>query len=225
MTPVLLACMVVSVLLYCLWLRKFRNQLFRSPVIIIGLAVLHTVAGVFFAVLFAGLEQCTLSFSDGMRIYGVIFLIPLLCVVETKILHCDSRTLFDVMTLCMISSLIPVRINCIVTGCCVGKLLPGSDVLRWPTREAEMLFHSILLVLFYRKLRRGDQPGTLYPLYMIQYGIFRFITEWLREGDIIFCWMHPAHVWSILSIAVGCGFYFEITARERRRAQRVRIRR
>lgn len=225
MTPVLLACLTGGVLLSCLWLWRFRSQLFRSPAIVIGIAVLHTVTGVMCVKLFAGLEHLEFSLSDGMSLFGAVFFLPLLYAAAAKLFHRDPRKVFDVMTLCLISALLFARINCTVSGCCLGKLLPGSELLRWPTREAEMLFHMILLVLFYQKLRRGDQSGTLYPLYMILYGIFRFLTEWFREGEVLFYGMHLAHFWSLLSIAVGCGFYFEITARARRRAQRANIRR
>ena len=47
--------------------------------------------------------------------------------------------------------------------------------------------------------------GRAYPVYMIAYGLFRFLNEFMRysETDRIF---HIAHLWSIVSILIGISF-------------------
>ena len=225
MEPVLLLCLLVGTLCSVLWLWIFRDKIHMSKPAVLPAAVLHTAAGVLCVKLFAGLESFELTLSGGMSLYGAIFLLPLLYAAAAKLCRRDARQVFDVLTLCMISTLLIVRINCIASGCCQGLLLPGSNVLRWPTREAEMVFHGILLVLFYRRLHRQEQPGTIYPLYMIAYGAFRFVVEWFREGDAIFLGMHPAHIWSILSVVIGCAIYSEQKARSSRKANRAKVRR
>ena len=217
MKPALLCVLVCGTLLSCLWLWIFRRRLALSRWVIAPLAVLHTLVGVFCVKLFAGLESFELTVSGGMSLYGGIFLLPLFYAGVGKAFSRNLRTVFDVMTLCLISTLWFARINCLCVGCCRGLLLPGSDVLRWPTREAELVFHAVLLTVLARRLRRQEQPGTLYPFYMMAYGIFRFLTEWLREGTVIFLGLHPAHLWSLLSIVIGSSVYLELRERDRRR--------
>lgn len=207
MEPELLICLACGTGMSLLWLWEFRQRLAVRVYAMLPIALLHTVLGVLCVSLFAGLESFRLTISGGMSLYGAIFLLPLCYWLGGRLFRRDLRHVFDVMTLCMISTLAFARINCIISGCCRGLLLPGSNVLYWPTREAEMLFHIILLVLFARRLRRQEQPGTIYPIYMMCYGIFRFIIEWFRAGNALFWGLHPAHFWSLLSVIIGWSIY------------------
>lgn len=217
MKPELLLCLAAGALCSSLWLWAFRRRLDLPPWAAVPAAVLHTLAGLVCVKLFAGLESFQLTLAGGMSLYGAIFFLPLFYFAAGRLFSRPMAPLFDVLTLCMISTLIFARMNCIWSGCCQGLLLPGSNVLRWPTREAELVFHALLLAAFARRLRRQEQPGTVYPLYMMAYGVFRFGEEWFREGTVLFLGLHPAHIWSLLSFAVGCGVYFELRERSRKR--------
>ena len=50
-------------------------------------------------------------------------------------------------------------------------LLPGSESVRWPTRELELVFYIILLIVLYRKNRSVSHKGEIWPIYMIIWGI------------------------------------------------------
>ena len=224
MEPALLVCLAIGTLCSVAWLWLFRRRLALSVAAIIPVAVLHTAAGVLCVKLFAGLESFQLTLSGGMSLYGGIFFLPIFYVVLGKAFSRPLPELFDVLTLCMISTLLFARMNCILSGCCRGLPLPGNSTLCWPTREVEIIFHGVLLVLFYRRLRRQEQPGTIYPLYMMAYGAFRFVEEWFREGKALFWGLHPAHFWSLLSIVIGCCFYFELKTRNDRKSSRAKRR-
>jgi phosphatidylglycerol:prolipoprotein diacylglycerol transferase len=76
-----------------------------------------------------------------------------------------------------------------------------------------------LIILFVRK-RFHPYDGFLVPVYFILYGILRFVVEFFR-GD-----HNPTHVFglsdqqmfSLLSIAIGIGFYFVLSRRPGARA-------
>ncbi len=226
MSPVLLLCLLGGTLFTALWLWIFRERIDIPKWAIPPAAILFTIAGLICVSLLAGLESFQLTLSDGRRLYGAIFFMPLFYWATAKIFSRDPKQVFDVATLCGITSLLLVRIGCIESGCCKGLPLPGSSGLRWPIREAEMLFHGALAVFFYHRLRRQEQPGTNYPLYMVLYGAFRFIIEWLREEYNPFLGgLHLAHFWSLLSIIIGGSIYLEYRERERRGAARARVRR
>lgn len=220
MSPTLLPCLAGGAVLSALWMWFFRQRIGIARWAIPVAAVLHTVAGVLCVTLFAGLESFRLTITGGMSLYGAIFFMPLFYWGAGRLFRRDPRQVFDVMTLCMVSTLMLARLNCVVSGCCLGLPLPGSGVLRWPTREVEIAFHLAVLAVLLRRSRRQEQPGSNYPLYMMAYGIFRFAEEWFRAGDSLFSGLHPAHFWSILSVVIGFSIYTEQKRRGRRTAVR-----
>lgn len=81
------------------------------------------------------------------------------------------------------------RLGCLSHGCCLGRACPPSwyslrDALgqdRWPTVPLELGFHlaafAAILVGHFRNLF----PGQRFHLYLVAYGLFRFVTEFQRE--------------------------------------------
>lgn len=81
------------------------------------------------------------------------------------------------------------RVGCIAAGCCLGKVCPLSwytilDVhaqARWPAAPVELLFNLICIGAFWSLRRRKLLCGQHFHLYMISYGLFRFLHEFMRE--------------------------------------------
>ena len=81
------------------------------------------------------------------------------------------------------------RIGCLLSGCCygvetdawIGILLPGHDHYTVPTQILEMVFLFILAVIL-SILAFKQITNYTFPIYMISYGVFRFIIEFFR-GD------------------------------------------
>ena len=116
---------------------------------------------------------------------------------------------FDVFTPCMIFTVMCARINCILAGCCKGLPIPGMSGVRFPTREAEIILYIILLGVLCPRIRLRKTGGNAYPVYMISYGAFRFLIEFLRVSDsgLLF---HRAHLWAIVTLLLGVSIYAEI---------------
>ena len=121
------------------------------------------------------------------------------------------RQVFDIFTICVICTLLCARFNCILSGCCLGKMIPGSESIRWPTRELEILFYLVLFLCLRKKVCKKKYVGQMYPIYMMAYGIFRFIGEFFRESEHDFAWFHISHLWSLIAVAVGAGIYMSIS--------------
>ena len=66
-----------------------------------------------------------------------------------------------------------------------------------------MLFYAIFLALTAPKVLRGGMRGRLYPIYMVAYGVFRGINECFRYSSETQSLFHRAHIWAVISIAVG----------------------
>jgi phosphatidylglycerol:prolipoprotein diacylglycerol transferase len=98
------------------------------------------------------------------------------------------------------------RIGCFLNGCCYGRpteqawglVFPGlgDHLPRHPTQLYEAAFHALLVLFLTFLLRRreppapaptGPQPrpfrGLIGGLYLLAYGTFRFMVEFLRDDE------------------------------------------
>ena len=217
----LFLCLCFGTAVSAIWLVMFCKRLSLPRSVILPLAIVHTLAGLVCVKLFAAAESFGNALTSGNSLFGAVFFLPAVYFAGAKLSRRRFRDVFDVFVLCIISVLIFARISCIVSGCCEGEVIPGHAPLRWPVREMEILFHTLLLIFFLRKMRRIYLQGELFPLYMISYGIFRFFDEWLRSGQAVLGPLHRGHIWSVFSILIGCAVYFELHGRENDRTKRV----
>lgn len=197
------------------WLHRCRERLhLRWPSVLL-LSVLHTVLGVLSVKVFALFE--TGNFSN-MSLFGGVFFMPLFYWGVAKLAKQKAADVFDVFTICLVFTLMCARLNCMISGCCLGAHIPieGLTHLRFPTRELELLFYVILLSRLWRKVLSGSARGMIYPIYMISYGIFRFVTETLRFSDRTDSILHVSHLWALLSLGIGISIYGELQKKEKK---------
>lgn len=197
------------------WLHRCRERLHLRWLSVLLLSVLHTVLGVLSVKVFALFE--TGDFSN-MSLFGGVFFMPLFYWGVAKLAKQKAADVFDVFTICLVFTLMCARLNCIVSGCCLGAHIPieGLTHLRFPTRELELLFYVLLLSRLWRKVLSGSARGMIYPIYMIAYGIFRFVTEMLRFSDRTDSILHVSHLWALLSLGIGISIYGELQKKEKK---------
>lgn len=197
------------------WLHRCRERLHLRWLSVLLLSVLHTVLGVLSVKVFALFE--TGNFSN-MSLFGGVFFMPLFYWGVAKLAKQKTADVFDVFTICLVFTLMCARLNCIISGCCLGAHIPieGLTHLRFPTRELELLFYVLLLSRLWRKVVTGSARGMIYPIYMISYGIFRFVTETLRFSDRTDSILHVSHLWALLSLGIGMSIYGELRKKEKK---------
>ena len=197
------------------WLHRCRERLHLRWLSVLLLSVLHTVLGVLSVKVFALFE--TGDFSN-MSLFGGVFFMPLFYWGVAKLAKQKTADVFDVFTICLVFTLMCARLNCMISGCCLGAHIPieGLTHLRFPTRELELLFYVILLSRLWRKVLSGSARGMIYPIYMITYGIFRFVTETLRVSNRTDSILHISHLWALLSLGVGMSIYGELQKKEKK---------
>lgn len=197
------------------WLHRCRERLHLRWLSVLLLSVLHTVLGVLSVKVFALFE--TGNFSN-MSLFGGVFFMPLFYWGVAKLAKQKAADVFDVFTICLVFTLMCARLNCIISGCCLGAHIPieGLTHLRFPTRELELLFYVLLLSRLWRKVVTGSARGMIYPIYMISYGIFRFVTETLRVSSRADSILHISHLWALLSLGIGISIYGELQKKEKK---------
>ena len=131
-----------------------------------------------------------------------------------------SKKLTEVLSLIPCSILIGHafgRIGCFFAGCCYGKptdsflgvRFPGHPGSVHPTQLYEAFFlFALFAVCSYLLLKKGFKHNM--SLYLVAYGIFRFLIEFVRndERGQLLGFISPSQFWSILMIALGIGLYF-----------------
>lgn len=197
------------------WLHRCRERLHLRWLSVLLLSVLHTVLGVLSVKVFALFE--TGNFSN-MSLFGGVFFMPLFYWGVAKLAKQKTADVFDVFTICLVFTLMCARLNCMISGCCLGAHIPieGLTHLRFPTRELELLFYVLLLSRLWRKVLSGSARGMIYPIYMISYGIFRFVTETLRVSNRTDSILHISHLWALLSLGIGMSIYGELRKKEKK---------
>lgn len=189
----------------------------------IAMCLLYAVLSVISVLVFASVEELIKSgeFQIGaVSTYGLYLIAPFIMM---AVFRKDRADRFDELAVYAMPSLFLQRIRCLIAGCCYGTHMFGGD-LRWPVREAELIFYAVMLVVLIRGARSGRMArGSLFPLLMVCYGSLRFILEFFRanNGAGLF---HLPHIWSMLTIVAGLSVLLEIKRRsaslERKRAHK-----
>ena len=165
------------------WLLAMRRRLDMKWYAALILAVVHVFCGVACVRVFARMEGAG---AGAMSIFGAVFFMPVFYFIGAKIFKRPMAEVFDIFAIPMIFTLLCSRVNCLKSGCCLGLQIPGMD-MRWPTREAEMMF----------------------------YVIFRGIVECFRESSSP-SFLHISHIWALLSLAIGRGILWDRKAKEKK---------
>lgn len=106
------------------------------------------------------------------------------------------------------------RVGCLLDGCCSGLPYQGwlamagvDGVLRYPSQLIEMLFHAAIGVTFLVLVRRGLLPGRIFAVYLMAYGAFRFLTEFLRVTPRTASGLSVYQFWCVVMVILGALSY------------------
>lgn len=201
------------------WLWRCRERLrLDRRLAALALAVVLISIGLFSVKAFAVLEAFDMGAMGSMSLFGGVFFMPLVFWALAKLSGRSAADVFDVLTVCFVFTLMCARLNCMISGCCLGAHIPieGLEHLRFPTREMELIFYVILLSRLWRKVLSGSARGMIYPIFMISYGIFRFVTETLRVSNRTDSILHISHLWALLSLGIGISIYGELQQKEKK---------
>ena len=224
-------------LFYTMWKKKF-NEASSDTILLIG--IFATAFGFLVAALFQAtynyIENPAAGFDLGSGItfiggliggvagfLGVYFLYMYVVRPRTKIKFLTkpmNATLTDALPFIPIGICIAHafgRLGCFFGGCCYGMetdawygiACAGGPEKVIPTQLFEMIFLLVLaavMAFLYFKYRFNYN----FSVYLIAYGIWRFLIEYLRDdarGSFIGS-VTPSQFWSIIMIPLGVGYIF-----------------
>jgi phosphatidylglycerol---prolipoprotein diacylglyceryl transferase len=107
------------------------------------------------------------------------------------------------------------RVGCLLHGCCLGRVCEpawftmsdSTGVARWPAALVELLFNAVALAVILLLRRRKLFSGQLFHLYLMAYGLFRFLHEFWRETPQILGPISGYQIASLGLVALGAiGF-------------------
>lgn len=131
-----------------------------------------------------------------------------------------KNRLYDIMSLlpcCVVVAHAFGRLGCFFAGCCYGVETDSAFGVQFPklphpvlpTQLYESIFLFVLLgVCLFLLLKFGFRHNM--SVYLIAYGIFRFVIEFWRDderGELIGS-ISPSQFWSIVMVVLGIGLIF-----------------
>lgn len=109
------------------------------------------------------------------------------------------------------------RVGCFFAGCCYGRptdcflgvKFPGLGIKVHPTMLYEAIFLFVMFGICSYLLLKKDFKHNM-SLYLISYGVFRFLIEFVRDdhrGELL-GFISPSQFWSVLMVGLGIGLIF-----------------
>jgi phosphatidylglycerol:prolipoprotein diacylglycerol transferase len=103
------------------------------------------------------------------------------------------------------------RIGCVLHGCCPGQacqpawfaVTDAAGVARWPAAQAEFAFNALALIAVLLLRRRQVLAGQYFHLYLIAYGLFRFVHEFWRDTPRVAGLFSGYHLLALMLLVLG----------------------
>ena len=115
------------------------------------------------------------------------------------------------------------RVGCLIAGCCRGvpwdgpwAISYGDGIPRHPAPLYEMLFNIAMGFVLLALCRRQVLFGRLFALYLLSYGVFRFLIEFIRDTAKPYDGLSAYQLMCIVMIVAGA---WALIARSRRQPE------
>lgn len=177
-------------------------------------SVLLVISGVIGAYTMAFIENRSWG---GQSFYGAPFLIPFMFIIVSFILKVDYVKLMDINAPQQCMMLCVLKLHCLYEGCCGGKQLCTLNEydIYFPSQILESINVFLIMLILLYLVRKNTFNGKIYPIYLILYGITRFILNFGRKGlTPIMLGLSYGHIWSIISILAGIAIYLYLSNKD-----------
>lgn len=104
------------------------------------------------------------------------------------------------------------RVGCFLSGCCRGTPFDGwpavtyaDGIARHPAQLYEAAFQLAMGVFLMVLVRRGVLRGRLFALYLVSYGLYRFLSEFVRETPHVLAGFSVYQAFCVLMVLIGAA--------------------
>lgn len=203
MKPALLIALALGTLVMLAIMLICRKWVTIGKLMTVVFAVLLTACGLASVKLMYFIES---GGWGGQSFFGAVLFEPVFLLLLALVLREKWETLLDLSAPSICGMLMVMKAECLRSGCCVGRILfktAEGVVVRFPSQIVELLTALALVVFLIRQMRKEKNRGKIYPMFMVSYGVVRFILNLFRATNP-FVWILPAgNFWSLVSIIIG----------------------
>jgi phosphatidylglycerol:prolipoprotein diacylglycerol transferase len=108
------------------------------------------------------------------------------------------------------------RLGCAIQGCCLGSPIEASwfamvdaqGIARWPAVAMEIGFNIVIATVFLVWRRQRFLPGQHYHVYLMAYGLFRFLHEFARATPRFESGFSGYQVLALAMVAFGAAAFW-----------------
>lgn len=208
------------------------SQKVKSMILVFATVMAAVCGARLFHVLFeihADLAHLTNAFKqfDGMTFYGALLLgIPIYYILVKWMFDASfSDDLYDKSAIVAAFSYGVLRIACFANGCCWGHItsvpwavrfynspfMPQVGIPVHPVQLYDSVLGFAILALLVRFKTKGLYRGQLLMLFLVMYGVGRFVTEFYRgdsfRGVHVFWFMSTSQVISVALVVLGTAIF------------------
>lgn len=140
----------------------------------------------------------------GMSFFGAVFLVPVFMIPIGLMFRLKPRQTMDLCAPDIAVMIGCMRIGCFLGGCCGGWRVTLFGIsFCWPTQAMESIGDFILFGILSNIDQEKTYSGKLYPLFMVFYGVLRFIIEFLRDTEKNIFFLSRGQWYSLVGIIIG----------------------
>ena len=145
----------------------------------------------------------------GLSFYGGVFFVPLFMIPVSRLVSVPARDLIDLSAPSVSTMLAVMKVECLRTGCCGGKVLYVTEtgsLVRFPSQAAELASGLVIAAALILLMRSEKNRGKIYPYFMLIYGVVRFVLNWFRDTEAFLLGLPAGNFWSIISVLIGIAW-------------------
>ncbi len=192
---------------------KYKIEYWKVAII----SVLLTITGTLGTYIWHFVEN---GYFGGRSFFGAVFIVPIVFAVLPFIFKISYKGLMDMCASAECIMLALMKAKCMIDGCCSGRLIyitTESKGVYFPSQLAELIAAIVIGFVLLRYALKKQYFGMIYPLYLVFYGMSRFMLNLYRaEWDVFQGSIPYGNIWSVVSIIIGCIWIKVLLKKSRR---------
>ena len=204
MIDIILYCFLAGVFFLVLFVEWLVNKQINLPtwkVVVFTVSVV--LIGAFCGKLMRVIEAGTWT---GISYYGALLIAPFPMLAIGYLLKMKPTQTLMMCAPAGCMALVFMKIQCMITGCCYGRILGYQDngrPIRFPSQIVEMIVGIILLLVLMKIIQSEKHQKYVYAWFLLLYGSTRFFLNLLRDTEPFVLGMSAGCFWSLISCIVG----------------------